>query len=43
MLLLLLYAAVKRKSSEDKVPILHIYFAKNAYATGNPINGEMAF
>ncbi len=28
MLLLLLYVAVKRKSSEDKVPILHIYFAK---------------
>jgi hypothetical protein len=46
MLLLVLYGTVKRKSSEDKVAILHVYFAKkNVNATGNTINtgGEMAF
>jgi len=31
MLLLLLYVAVKRKSSEDKVAILHVYFAKRMF------------
>jgi hypothetical protein len=28
MLLLVLYGAVKRKGSEDKVPNFHIYFVK---------------
>jgi hypothetical protein len=45
MLLLVLYGAVKRKGSEDKMPILHIYLKKNVNASGNTINtgGEMDF